>query len=155
MRLYLTLAFVYLASVVGSFLGGRFTAPDKIVYLPGESSVRVVTVHRNREMIRRIVVQQTDAGTTTTTDEHEKEVERAEPIQPVSTPIGVQPAPPGFRRETNWRAGFLVGAAGIGAPTGTFVTYGAEVERTLFGPFWAGVWGMSSGSVGFSLKVEF
>lgn len=153
MKLYVALVVGFLVSLVASFLAGRFTAPERVTYLPGENNTRVVTVTRNREVVRRVVVVQTDAGTTTTTDEHEKEL--ATPV-----PIPVAPAEPGYippdlQARNHWRVGALLGIGGIGAESGIHLIYGLEIERSLFGPFYGGLWGLSNGSVGASLKVEF
>lgn len=59
-------------------------------------------------------------------------------------------------QKAQWRASPLIGTnvAFLPKPNiGGFV-WGAEVERRILGPFWLGVWGLSSGQVGVKVSGE-
>lgn len=58
--------------------------------------------------------------------------------------------------KANWRINAMLGTQLSVVPLGVkgFV-YGGEVDRRLFGPVWIGVYGLSNGTVGGKVGIEF
>ena len=167
------LAAVAALALAAAFVGGRFSAPLKVE----ERTVEKV-VYKDRVEVQRVEVQvaakaatrvvyrdryitvegavtehevertDTEAHSTTRTDEARVEVREVEKVHEVVKTVTLRPA---------WRVALSVGASlreplvPIAGP----LVLGAEVDRRIIGGFSVGVWVNTSGAAGGAASFEF
>ena len=164
-RDWLVVAGVVLAVGGAAFMAGRFSVKPsvmthtitvekpvivekpKIVYVEKKDERKNIRVERVTQQLpdgsKTTTVTRTDTSETKTDGSSEKTTE----IVPIGTEKRVEKSTP----VRDWRATVL---GGYDIPAREFV-WGGAVDRTLAGPVRTGIWGMSNGSVGASLSVEF
>jgi len=161
----IALAFAAVVFGAGFFLGRG----KKRVEVREVEKVRTVEVVREvkvsdrataRNVVRRKTTSKTPDGTTKTETVTTIGVTERE----ISTTSTAKTAEKHTERETarvesnpaDWRVSALVGGQLKLSPISfNTLVYGAAVERRLLGPVWVGVWGISSGTAGVSLTLEF
>lgn len=161
-----------LLALGGGYAFGRFSAPDKVVTKEVTRTVTVEDTHA-REQVRELTAQletmkrhtrreetrKADGSVTIVTDTHvdttkdtrtdvdakKEETKHTETVREVIKEKTVERARP------DWRIGAL-GAFDFRAGA---LTYGALVERRVIGPVSLGAFGLTNGSVGLALTLEF
>lgn len=160
-----------------AYAAGRFMAPDKVVTVDRVVE-RVVEDTHAREQVRElteqletlrtrreVVIVTRPDGTreerTTEETERRTETERVVEVEKIVERVvtvdrEVMKTVTLERARPAWRVSAL-GGLDIAAATRLQLVpvYGAHVERRLFGPVSAGVWGLSTGAAGLSLSIEF
>lgn len=167
----------------GAYLAGRYTTPTKVVEKTVEKiqyKDRIVT----KTEIQKVYVQvqdkdrhketttvKTPDGTTTTrvvedektkvtTKDKEQEIKYVDRIQTVDRIVEKEKIV--TMAKPNWRMGILAGVdvmTALGRTTQPIpqlgpVTLGLQAERRIVGPFFLGVWGLTSGQVGLNAAIE-
>lgn len=113
----------------------------------------VVVVYRDRVVEPSGQVREQSIETRTrdraTVEQVVEQATRAE-VREVERIVEVRPDPP------DWRVTGLVGLQPrLLPPSPGPVVFGAQVERRVTGPVWIGAWGLSNGTVGVGVSVEF
>jgi hypothetical protein len=156
------------ALVAGAFAVGRYTTPGPDVVIAQsirfvERKVEVVKVEKAKTRIvyRNVEVKpdgtKIDRSVETTETETKRDsntsTDRDNASSSTSTVTAYKP---------QWRVGALVGVDGGTLvrnplnPSWSLLSVGAFAERRIAGPFFVGVWGLSTGpSFGLTLSVEF
>lgn len=157
-----------LACIVGAFAVGRYTTPGPDVVIAEsirfvEKRVEVKVVEKAKaKIVYRDVVTKPD-GT-----KIDRSVESSATDTRIATDTVTARDGASDRKETvsaykpQWRVGALLGVdAGAIArspltPSYSWISAGAFAERRIVGPFFVGLWALSSGpSFGLTLSVEF
>lgn len=160
-----------LALLCAVFTAGRITAPAADVHTVDDSvAVHTVTsvvktAHdtvQDSRQVRVVYRERLPNGTQTetervTTDTHFEELDRSEAIAVVADTAAKHHDQTVTAYRPEWRLNLLAGAS-LQTPTlplaGPLVV-GVEVSRRVLGPVWVGVWGLTAGTAGVSVGVEF
>lgn len=172
--------YVYAGAALGlaaaGYAAGRFSAPDRVVTVTHET-VRTVEDTSAREQVKRLTAEIESVkrdthreevlitrkdGTTerhVTTDRHvesertqtaqtetqREETKRVDTVRESTHSVEIE------RQRPTWRLGPMVA---IDLRTGA-LAYGGQVERRILGPLSLGVFGLSNGTAGAVLTLEF
>lgn len=146
--------------IVGRYLEAAQDIEEKTETITNTVYVTKTLIHRE-EAKTRVVIRDRVVTPDGTVKEHVEEREETKTVEKTDTGTDTKVDSKVLteHHETTyrpqWRLGLLGGAKVSLSPPGASLVFGAIAERRLVGPFFVGAWGLSNGSVGASLSVEF
>jgi hypothetical protein len=135
--------------IVLAFASGRFLAPTKTVVQTVEVEKKQTDAEREKHKTTTTTVTEKPDGTKTTVTATTEDSNTKKSTKDDTTTDTTSTKTYGGSK-TNISA-----LAGVSLGSGIPVTYGAEVSKSILGPIRAGVWGLTSGTFGVSLGLEF
>jgi hypothetical protein len=152
MKKYLIIGGVALGIAVLGFAFGRYSAPVKVVE---KEKIKIVEVEKKKvnekKDVTTVVVTKPDGTTTTTT----RDTSVTDSSTDTSTVATSEKSKTTTYKKPNWVVAGLIGADVSNFSLKSKPIYGGSVSRKVLGPISVGGWGMSNGTFGASISLEF